>query len=202
MTLVIPTRYIGTGNIEVAKTLTGLGRKLLGDLRRDMGFQSLPTGRSLVRYPDGTTIECIANHGLSEVRIHVPSGGHPGVELDRRCFCFPHFSFGIIKTVKPDAPTAEFLRSGRFLYDVEICAKTRYILFEDVVDANFGRYHRQQYVLVTIGAEMEGWANPLDCQRNCLLESPRFDVLTISPVHIKGQMRIWQSITEIKKRKR
>ena len=108
--------------------------------------------------------------------------------------CLPHFSIGIITKVDPTEPTDEFLREDRFKYDILICAKDSYLFFIGAYDANFGRYYKGQFVMVTIGAEMDEWDEPLDCNRPCLSYKPRFTTLMISPIHVPGEMQEWMIV--------
>lgn len=189
----IPTRYIG--NNHEAKRFVGFGKKLLNDLRTGLSFQSLPTGKSFHRLADGTTIECIVNYGLSEVRIVVPSGVSPPVIARQEvCPCFPHFTVGQITVVIPETPTLEWLQTGRFTYDLEVCDSQKYILLEGVKDMNFGRYYVGQLVMVTIFEDMDAWTYPYDCNRSCLMEVPQFNVYGLAPVHIAGAMSKWKEV--------
>lgn len=213
----IPTRYPTSGDKQKAESLKGFGRRLLDELRSDMARPpGKQVGKKRHNFPKGVVVECEVNHGLSWVRIHVPVRG--GVEKieQKECYCFPHFSFGQITRVQPTLPVKnenpstgipfeetdeefaarvaeyqEFLLNGRFLYDVDVCARDTFLLYEGAHDANFGRYYNGQWVLVTIGLPMDSWTSPLDCQRECLCQKPRFDNLMISPIHIKDKMTPW-----------
>lgn len=181
----IPTIFIGSGNIATAKTYIGFGRRLLNKLKTDLSFQKLPTGRTQPFYcGDGTTIRCEVNYGLSKVFIHSPF--EEGLEAT--CLCLPHFSTGTISARYPEEPTDDFLKTGRFYYDVDVCTLLTYIKIESVYDANFGTYKIGQVVMVSIGNEMLEWPTPLDCDRFCLMQQPRFEKLIITPIYVPGQM--------------
>jgi hypothetical protein len=190
----IPFRYICTGDEGKGKTLIPYANKMLNFLNHRMSFNDIATDRlQPIILPDGTTINCSVNFGLSEARIHVPNVGVK-LEENKECLCLPHFSIGIITKVIPDDPDAEFMQTGRFKYDVLICAKTLYLFYENAYDANFGMYYKGQIVLVTIGAEMDEWPSPLDCDRWCLAQKPRFDIIMISPIYVPGEMMEWKII--------
>lgn len=139
----------------------------------------------------------------------------------RECFCFPHISLARIIAVHPDilpipkqsdyasfeayteavaAQAASVIEYNNFLptcfsftYDIEICAKTSYVLFNGAYDPNFGRYYAGQIVLVSVGYsiedEMDRWESfpatySYPCDRTCLISDPLFHNLIIIPVHI------------------
>ena len=187
----IPTSYIG--NNHAAKKFIGLGRKLLGDLRTSLSFQNLPTGKTFYKFSDGTTIECVISYGLSEVRINVPTGKLlPRKYIEEYCPCYPHFTIGEVVAVTPESPTLEWLETGRFEYNIEVCDSRNYILLESVKDMNFGRYYIGQLVIVTIFDGVDAWDYPYDCNRSCLLEIPQFLVYGLAPIHITGAMNKWK----------
>jgi len=192
---VIPTIFLGSGDIPTAKKYVGLGRKLLDQLRASLSFQKLPTGRTQPFYcGDGTTIKCVINHGVSRVFIHSQIAGEE--DEYQECLCTPHFSMAVITAIDPAEPTESFLKTGRMKYDVQVCTMLTYIKAEGVYDANFGKYSAGQIVLVSIGAEMTEWNSPLDCDRFCLMQRPRFDVLQIVPIDALGAMQLWKEPTE------
>lgn len=188
--MIIPVRYIGTGDLSKAKLLEGVGKQCAAKYKEFLGFRKLPTGKSGTYFSHwGSTIKVEATYGCFEVHIHVPLDGEGVQTKEYECLCLPHFSLARIEAVDQATPTAYFLREGRFKYDVSICLGNTYLFLEDVYDANFGKYLVGQYVMVTIGAEMAGWDNPLDCERYCLMQQPRFSTLMISPIHVLSEMR-------------
>jgi hypothetical protein len=207
----IPVKITVKGDTARGRELIGFAKAEMAKLERLMSFQGLKQGSRTVSPFPGVVVECWSRFSLQEIVVHVAPGGEQGAESvvveeeKRECLCFPHFSFGVIAAVHPEIPERESfdfaadyeaalvdynedLPAQLFQYDVEICYGPDYLKFEGAYDANFGRYNKGQYVLVTIGAEMEAWAVPLDCDRSCLVNSPRFDELIISPIHVNKKM--------------
>lgn len=195
----IPERYVFTGDLAMACKFRGLGQRCLELFKVFLGFRELPTGKSKTyRFLHGLTIKCEATYRCFEVHIHYPKK-RGGEAKKQECLCLPHFSIARVEAVTPAEPTAAFLKTGRFKYDISICAKDMYLSYRNAYDANFGRYYVGQIVLATIGAEMDEWElPPLDCDRFCLVQRPRFTTLAISPVHVTaGKMKKW---IEVEKR--
>jgi hypothetical protein len=213
-----PRRILFRGDRDRCEALIGRAKQamlILENMMRLRGLQQL--AMQFEPYP-GALIKCSKVFGMRTVEIIAgePCRSTRTVQT-RECFCFPHFSFGVVKVVKPTEPMQginpetglemeetseqfatrlasylENLRSVRFAYDVAVCAGKQFVLCQDVLDANFGRYAVGQFVLVTMATEMEEWEYPLDCDRPCLLSNPRFDKLMISPLHILPSMKLWK----------
>jgi hypothetical protein len=219
----IPTSIVTSGNKSIAVMYIGVARTEMRKLeaRMERRRKDIKEDSSTTKI-DGVVIECWANHSLRQIRITAPDGLRNKDKINvvkndkKECPCFPHFSLGIIVGVTPEIPSQEdfeyiedyvaaldeynkFIITGRFQYDIEICNTDRYILFEGAFDANFGRYYFGQYVLVSIFSEMESWDIPLDCDRECLIDIPRFEELMVTPIHILEGMKEWWKKQETKK---
>ncbi len=210
----IPVKIIVTGDITRGRELVGFAKAEMAKLERLMSFQGLQQGSRTVSPFPGVVVECWSKFSLQQIHVHVvppPSGGEeppPEPKKKKECLCFPHFAFAIVTKVTPAIPlradfdfTADYdtalqnyekdLYKTWFQYDLEICHQTFYIKYEGAYDANFGRYYKGQYVLVTMADDMDAWQNPTDCNRACLVDSPKFDKLTIAPLHVLKNMNEW-----------
>lgn len=219
----IPCSIIVTGDLARGRGFIGYAKTHMDILSRSMQFQKLNEGHRTLRPYPGVVVECWASFSFRQIKISVePPTGMADIagikkKQERECFCFPHFSFGIILKTGPSLPlVAEYeypedytaalavyrdtLLTSRFQYDVEICAKEFYLVFEGAYDANFGVYVVGQFVLVSIGDEMTDWDVPLDCDRECLVNLPKFEELIIAPFHIAEQMVQWFDLPETRKR--
>jgi hypothetical protein len=189
----IPEKITITGDKIAGEKLKGLARQQMDVLENMMSFQKLDQNTS-ERHPyPGATIKCSKVFGQRVIEIDAPEqrGGVFTVEWTE-CYCFPHFSMGIIKKVTPESPTTVELRTVRFKYDIDICTKRKYVLKKDIYSAGWERYYVGQYVLVSIGAALnKPPVADFDTDRNCLMQQPRFDTLIVSPIHIFGGMKKW-----------
>lgn len=216
----IPTAITTSGDKSTAVMYIGIAKTQMRKLRDSMTKHRrtpLKEDYSTVKI-DNVVIECWSSFKKEQIHITVlPQPHKPGEkrlikQKEVECLCFPHLSFGVITKVTPSPPIPEdfeypedyqaaveaynvfielFLIDGRFQYDVNICSIDTYILFEGAYDANFGKYYVGQYVLVGIGDEMDEWEIPLDCDRRCLVNDPKFDELIITPLHVNEKMKKW-----------
>ena len=156
----------------------------------------LREGKHIHKLGGGSFIQVNVCYNTHFMRIHIAPEGEKVIkekEKDFYCLCLPHFVIAKVKAVYPETPSEEFLLDGQFTYDLDVCTESQYILFEGALDPNFGRYYVGQTVLVTIGESMDEWDFPLDCGRSCLMQSPRFDILAISPISI-NDMSLWLEV--------
>lgn len=182
----IPTRFICTGDIGRARALIGEGRALLYKLIHSLSYNKLPTASPpATELGQGITIRCVVNYGISEVYINVPLVQAPLAQARFVCSCLPHFALGVIAEVHSPEPYF-----GRYSYDITICNALESEYIEGVYDANLGKYYKGQYVLVTMAQGMSEWASPLDCQRGCLMDEPRFNYLMVSPLYFSDGMGV------------
>jgi len=194
-----PITFIATGDIPVAKMLRKMGYNEMNILLRQRELGLKDEVRRVTPWK-GVNVTCIAGKQRNEVLIDVAlpkhKGGEPLVIVSERkeCTCFPHLSMGIIDKVNEEPGY-----HNRLTYDIEICAVDYYVQYNGAYDANFGAYYKGQRVLVTIGDEMDEWISPLDCDRNCLVDKPRFNVLMVSPIHLINGMIEWSKIFMDKK---
>jgi len=194
----IPSTITVTGDIPKGREFVGFAKNQLAILQNQMSFQGLETGfRTVTPFP-GIVVRVWSSFNLSQIHIDVKkqAGEEERFRVkkeEKTCLCLPHFSLGIIKKVDPETILTSTLDEAnvRILYDVEICAEDRYLLYEGALDANLGMYEVGQFVLVSIGDEMDEWELPLDCQRDCLLDFPRFETLIVVPIHVVGFMGRW-----------
>lgn len=194
----VPVRYIGLGDPQLSRGMLSKGKKELNALLRDMEFNDgQEAGKSFVQYEDGTSVLCVSIAGVSRVYLDATALSNKQKREKYVCPCFPHFSLGVIQKVTPEEPTDAQMRESRFTYDVEVCNTNYYLFYEDMYDANYGKYFVGQFVLVSIGAEMDEWEVPLDCDRDCLADTLRFDVLMVVPVHIAEKMVMWEVEDEL-----
>ena len=186
----IPTKIIVTGDIPAGKEFIGFAKNQLSILRKEMSFQKLNEGARTVKPFPGVIVECWSSFNLSEIRIHMLPGAG-GVEEAheekkiRECLCLPNFSFAIIVAAEYGGDADEAV------YDAEVCTTTDYVLYIGLRSNGWARYYVGQFVLVTVGDEMEAWEQPLDCGRDCLIDTPRFDNLMVSPISIPSKMHRW-----------
>lgn len=154
----------------------------------------LETGERKLRLVNGTLILVNVCYNVYTMRIHVPITGKQKVKKDPQvnCFCTPQFALGKITTVQ--SYTEEELYTERMIYTLDVCIGELYIMLENVPDANFGKYFVGQYVLVSIGEEMDAWDIPLDCSKTCLMDNPRFEVFIVSPIQVPGKMKQWEMV--------
>lgn len=144
--------------------------------------------------------------GHREVRVHVlhVAGDQEQAakrQPEKECFCAPHFAMGVIESATPAIPDSsglaaykEALRTGQIVYDVWVCGGNEYVLYTGMKAHGWGRYYPGQMVIITIGSKMSTWGNPLDCNRKCLIDEPRFTNIAISGLHTDGMKRwtTWQ----------
>jgi len=174
-----------------------------------MEFQGLDQYSIQSSPAPGVLIVCTKVFGIRTVEILTGGGGGKKKQRKKDCMCFPHFAFGVIESADPAPPESndpayatkmaayrDALFTARIKYDVHICAGDRYVFVKDVLDANFGVYTPGQYVMVTMGDEMDSWTVPLDCGKTCLMSNPRFDVLIVAPLHVIDRMRTWRYFPE------
>lgn len=190
----IPTKITGVGDLVVAREWVKFAKNRLAILKRQRSLGGKQDYSTISPHP-GIVVECFSGRRIEEIKITViKAGGEAGQSLIEKkkiyCKCFPHFSFGVVRKVTPVDPVdPAFLPTGKFMYDLEVCAKDRFILYENAYDVNFGKYYVGQRVMVTIGGDMPDWPSPMDCERMCLVKNPRFEFLTISPVHFPGMSK-------------
>lgn len=188
-----------TGDVQAGKRLIKTGLNQLAVLDESMQFNGIDIGKLERRPVPGAVITTRRSHGLGTVEIYVdPNGGKQQKERETPCFCFPHFSLGIIRKITPSDPDATFQNFGRFKHDVDVCKGKGYTLKKDVYAAGWERYYVGQYVLVTIGAKLDKPPHAdFDRDRSCLMHSPKFDNLVISPLHLYQGMRKWDQPYEV-----
>lgn len=199
----IPTiSKILTGDKTRAAHYLGLAKKQMDILLRQMElspYESVKVAeRRLNLSEDGKAyILVISNYDLLTMHINIPFGAELKKEewITYDCICVPHFSMAVVKDVTPDVGDVgydDFLPDGRFVYDLAVCNGNSYILFENMYDANAGKYNINDIVIVGIFDEMSAWENPLDCARRCLIDTPLFSEICIYPINIVGKMLMWQ----------
>lgn len=194
----IPVRIIVTGNVDEGRKLVGFAKNQMAILRRAMSFQSLNEGHRTVTPYSGQVVECWASYSLEEIRIHVaqvPSGqaaegsdkvGKKKKTLDENCMCFPHFAFAVVTKVTPALLGAGVLSTTHFSYDLQACAKNTYVLVKNVIDINYGRYYKGQYVLLAASYAID--SSKLALPRLCVMTGPKFDAYAIVPLHILDKL--------------
>lgn len=143
--LEIPIRYSFSGDVDKARELQGIGKKMMHMLQRSASFQFL----SYHKYPDlvfadGSKITCSLNHGIREVHIYRPKGGGASKEKKKECLCNCGFSVGQVVAVREetidDAP----------LYDVIACNnETDYVYYENILASDWTPYEIDDVVLLT-----------------------------------------------------
>jgi len=192
----IPAKLIVTGDIPRGKEFIGFAKNQLSILRNQMSYQKLNEGFRTVKPFPGVVVEVWASFKLAEIKIHATSeeGGGPGGDFNRKdgrkCLCLPHFALGVIVSAEYGE------NSDEAVYDAEICSSSNYVMYLGLMSNGWARHYVGQYILVTIGEEMESWDVPFDCNRECLVDNPRFDILMISPISISNKMRRWFYETE------
>lgn len=194
VTVPVKHKYIGD-RVECAGLLGDATRVML-ILERLMEFQGLQQ-YELVRIPyPGAVIKCSKQFGRREITISVG-----GAETRRKrkktgkCLCFPHYSFAIITEVFPsaDLTTAD----PACYYTALVCTGDGFVVKLEIVSSGWERYYVDQFVLVSIGEEIEDEEYPpLDCDRRCLMQSPRFPALKVVSLYIDGFMDKKLYITE------
>jgi len=209
----IPPTIIVTGDKKKGYEFKKFALNQLAILENLMSFQKLNEGfRTIKPYP-GIVVECWSSFSQRVVAVHIIKEGkklsRQNIEEEeyKECFCAPHFAMAEVLKVSPSYPIKNFnpdtelefseseesfqkrvdaynafLPTGRFAYDLEVCTGNEYVIFLDAFDINCGLYSVGQMVLVTLYNPLDD--GTIDCERNCLLDSPRFDSLTISPIHI------------------
>jgi len=193
----IPTKIVINGDKVAGYSFVGDGHRQMLLLENAMEFQGLEQYTSLSRPAPGVLIKCSKVFGLRTMEITTKGGGGDKSEKSRECYCFPHFSMGIIKKIYPEQPTYEDMRRNRFKYDIDVCKGKGYVLKKEIFSAGWERYYVGQYVLVTIGAKLDKPPVPdFDQDRNCLMQQPQFDVLTVSPFYFHGKMQKWATPKE------
>lgn len=104
----IPIRYYYLGNLVKAKSLIGLGKKVLSKLEHSISFNALPTGQTSLKLGDGSIIYCTINYGIREVHIYTPL-----IDIRKRkildkvfkeCFCNCFFTLGYIIGLSVSTP--------------------------------------------------------------------------------------------------
>ena len=213
-----PIKYIFNRDNFESRALVGTANRGMAILENLMSFQSLDQySIQFIPYP-GALIKCSKSFGIRTIQIFVGGGGGEERFVDKyECLCFPHFSFGIIMAVYPSPPLETDYEGdpdgyaaaldaynlwvvgqadrGRFTYDVLVCIGNRsYVLVEDVRAAGWDVYYVGQFVLVSIGQGMSSESEypEYDCDRDCLMQEPQFPILTISALHIPGEMHKWK----------
>lgn len=196
----VPARFVCTGDIPKARTFIGLGRKVLIAFAESLKYNRIKAAKAGPYYFEGgiVSVSCRVNFIIAEVRIHyktkeeIEKGkelvSEKQPELKKDCLCFPHFAMAVIRKVYPETLS----KTARYKYDIGICNRSYYLLLEGAYDANFGRYSVGQVVLATVGAEMSEWDVPLDCDRKCLVDKPRFTTIMLSPIMALGRMTEWR----------
>lgn len=214
----IPPRLIIIGDLNTGYFFKKFAFNQLGILEKLKSFQGLKQDVRRVSPIKGVDVECISNFSQRDIIIKIAPGvsisGEAVLEVvaPKYCLCFPHFSYAVILSVFPEYPVqgkdpisgleinetdeqfdirvTQYIDNSldcRFAYDIAICDGSSYIIYLDAKDANYGRYYVGQEVLVT-------FAKPIltdNCARDCLLDKPRYDFLTISPLHISDGMNEW-----------
>jgi len=209
--MIVPVKTTFKGDRQKGEALVGWGNRLMQILENQMSFQNLEQD-CIERAPyPGAMVKCSKVFGLRTVEITVPGGAAAQtLPEQRKCICFPHLAFGIVKRVIPAEPDPgdyienpllyvadleayqEFLIDGVILYDVLVCKGRSYVLVENVYSSGWERYYEGQFVMVSIGNKLESEEfMPLDCDRTCLMQEPRFPVLVIVPIHVTGKMKEW-----------
>lgn len=115
----IPPRFKYTGNTDAGVALKGIGRKFLGQLKRDLSFRDIPTGSSSKTLRSGETITCEVINNLSTVLIHVPNPKGKESVVNAGCQCGVYFSEGVITAIEP----VDGYITPAQLYTVDVCQK-------------------------------------------------------------------------------
>lgn len=213
-----PIKYVFNIDNTESRALVGIANKGMAILENLMSFQELDQYSIQFIPRPGTLIKCSKVFGMRTISIAVGISGGGEEFIDKyKCLCFPHFSFGIVMVVYPSYPLEADYEGdldgyaaaldaynlwivgqadrGRFTYDVLVCIGDRsYVLVEDVRAAGWDVYHVGQFVLVSIGQGMSSESEypEYDCDRDCLMQEPQFPILTISALHIPGEMHKWK----------
>jgi len=167
----IPPRIIRSGDADAANLFVGIGKKILGDLRRDLNFQSLQVGKSTPFYlPGGVKIDCEINHGISKIRIFVPSG-LVGISGKKECLCNCNFTTGIVTEITGTLDDAN-------LYSVLTCNnKTYYVLYKNVLASDFTIYEPgDQIILIPYNASEYSCCTGKNTATGCQPIKSEFDI--------------------------
>lgn len=196
----VPVKIIVTGDLEKGRTHIGPAKSQMAILENQMRFQGLQqSSRTITPYP-GVVYECWSCFSLQEIRIHVqPTGGKESVQVERQCKCWPCFTTGVIKKVYPEEYTDTWLRDGLFSYDIELCAKDRYIELQDthIPSAGAEKYHEGQVVIVGVKRDPDysEYAGE-SCMMKWVEEAEAWDDMTVLPIHCTDKMSKWTWQTE------
>jgi hypothetical protein len=189
----IPPKITRFGDLDACNKLLGAAKQQMALTVAQAEFQKHNTHTTVKRPYVGAEIKCVKNFEESIITIDAEKKrGGVLVEEWQECYCFPHFSMGIIKKVTPETLTDVQMRTMRFSYDIDICTKRRYVEKKDIYSAGWERYYVGQYVLVSIGAALDTPPfDDFDPDRSCLMQQPRFETLIVSPIHVFGGMKKW-----------
>jgi hypothetical protein len=202
-----PVRFIPEGNHAECLRLRGEANRLMFVLEDIMQLRGLDQYSIMIEPYVGATIECSKIFGRRTIRI---SAGSRKITYEKKtgveCFCAPHFAFAIITGVTPLDPDPEdpvavaahhelLIHGMKYLYTADVCTGKGFVTVEDIVSAGWERYYVGQFVLVTISQEItDPEYPPYDCDRDCLMQEPRFSVLAVCALHAQGYMKKWKTI--------
>lgn len=214
----IPVKYNFHGDRQRCEALYGQARRVSSILDRLMALGGQEQHAiKFVPYP-GALIVARKFFGTRIVDVYAGEGARRAQRIieDIACLCLPFFSMGVVVGLYPTVPvkgvnpeTGEYLqetteqfearveayydnlRDIKFTYDVAVCTGNGYVLCVDIQDVNLGKYYIDQFVLVSLGANDEDFAEErFSCDRKCLMK-PQPIALSVSPVHIPGFMKKW-----------
>jgi len=207
--MIVPTKIVIQGDKVRGSAFIGDGHRYMALLENLMSFQKLSQYSIRVTHQPGVTIHCSKVFGAKTVTIHTEGGGNQKrVIHGAECWCFPHFSFGIVLEVYPKIPDLEdptyaadleayeeFLLAktgGMFTYDLLVCKGLSFMPLQEVFSYSWARYYVGQFVLVSpLEGVLDNEYPEYDCDRKCLMEEPKFGKYAISPLHVDGQMEKW-----------
>lgn len=200
----IPVTIIFNG--EKSRKYKGLALKCLYDLDESRMPQSIPTAKKTVKLANDVYADLFASNTSHVIDIYsIGAKGDRVPGKRKECFCFPCFSFGIIKNIRTVPNDTEYYKGVRFEYDILICQKNRYILFEnfEVKSAGWEEYYVGQFVIVTIDVESITNSLPTCCSNKTCLFSDIYDInklvpgcFQIVPLHILGKMKRYVIVQE------
>jgi hypothetical protein len=173
----------------------GAAANQLALLKQFASFNNLQQSSRQIEIQPGVLIKASSLFGQDTLQIDLLELKKPdkaGIITKKSipCYCFPHFSFGIILKRYPVNIDKDWLsyKDNHVYYDILVCMGYYYLLFKNIYSNNFEMYYKNQYVLVTT-AMYEN--DKLTDKRICLCNSPQFKVLTTCALHIKSDMNEW-----------
>ena len=151
--MVIPCKITPEGDKDCARHFIGAAQSQLRILENEMSFLNLKQGIRRVRLNPRVTVKAIVCFDLREVIIYcLPIGREGEKELAQECFCCCCWAMGFIigYTEEEHICDDEGCNDCEIRYDVRVCQKNRYSLFQGCIPTDFAHYQIGEQVFVIV----------------------------------------------------